>query len=303
MVLPVSTFLGGILAAWQAMANRLRLYTVIAVIQIVIVVLTVIVSITLGFLEYGYAGLMVAYLLGQIVTFSIYWLVMHQNNKNLKKVKKKHMLAVARKHKDFSLYTTPTAFIENFSLQAPIYALSFMGDLNLIGLFNRARQLITMPFSLFGSSIATVFQRQAAVAYADKGTCRKLYVKTFCSLLSLGVVPTAVLMIWAPDIFELYLGSNWREAGYIVRILAPMLLLRLLSAPLATVFYIAGKQKEDLMISIIALALVLFSVFISVLLKNTIWVVISFSIAYSIVYLVYIIRSFKHSLRRHNNML
>ena len=266
LLLPASTYIGGVTAARMAMANRQQMYRQMAIIAIISVSLTVITSIIMGIAKYGYIGLMVSYFLGQLITFSLYGYVISKRQRVQLTVSNRRMLTLARKHKEFAFFTTPTAFIGNFAMQSPIYILGLMGATEMIGLFSRARQLLGMPIALLGGSISTVFQRRAAADYASEGNCRKVYVRTFFVLAGVGLVPTILLAIWAPDLFEIFLGPNWRAAGDLSRVLAPMLLLQLISSPLSTIFYIVGAQREDFSFTIIMTALTCIAVSVPMML-------------------------------------
>jgi O-antigen/teichoic acid export membrane protein len=200
---------------------------------------------------------------------------------------------MSRKHKDYALFTTPSAFIGSLAMQTPIYALTLVGAVEMIGLFSRARQLLTMPITLLGSSIAQVFIQRAAVDYARQGTCTALYLKSFFSLLGIGIVPMILLTIWAPDIFEIFLGPDWRAAGNVARILAPMMFLRLICSPLSTLFYIANRQRTDFWISVGMLVLMIIFILVGLRASDFEWgisdeymIIIAFSITYSLNYLI-----------------
>ncbi|MCR4328919.1 MAG: oligosaccharide flippase family protein [Candidatus Roizmanbacteria bacterium] len=297
VMLPISTLLGGVVTAWSAMANRKKMYRAMAAIQVASVSLTVAISIAMGVMEYGHVGLMVSYFLGQITTFFAYGYLMYKRRQKKQDIGKSQLLAMGRKHKGFALFTTPSAFVNIFAMQFPIYVLGLLGAVDVVGFFCRARQLMTMPLTLLGGSIAQVFQQRAAADYAREGTCRSLYKKTFLMLSGVGLVPVVLLTIWAPDIFELILGSNWRDAGDIARILAPMLLLRLICNPLSTVFFITNSQRESLFLTISTAFLIITISLCSYLLDyGTLGIIVSFSIAYSIAYIVFLVRSYQLSL-------
>jgi O-antigen/teichoic acid export membrane protein len=242
---------------------------------------------------FGHTGLMVSYLLGQLTTFLAYGYLMFNRHLKIRRIGLSQLLAMSRKHKDYALFTTPSAFIGSLAMQTPIYALTLVGAVEMIGLFSRARQLLTMPITLLGSSIAQVFIQRAAVDYARQGTCTALYLKSFFSLLGIGIVPMILLTIWAPDIFEIFLGPDWRAAGNVARILAPMMFLRLICSPLSTLFYIANRQRTDFWISVGMLVLMIIFILVGLRASDFEWgisdeymIIIAFSITYSLNYLI-----------------
>ena len=297
LLLPLTTLMGGVTAAWSAMANRRRLYRFMAATHLASVVITVCSSIAFGIAGFGYVGLLVAYLVGATATCLIH-ASMYFTLPDCKKIKvaRRRMVVMAFKHRDFAFFSTPSAFVGNFASQLPIYALGLQTATGMIGLFSRARQLLSLPITLVGGSIAQVFQRRAAADYAEIGNCEAVFRKTFWTLLGLGLGPTLLLAISSPWLFETFLGAHWRPAGEVARVLAPMLLLRLVSSPLSTVFYICGAQREDFLLSVAGLLLTAIAIWLTVVtFRSTKGVVVAFSASYSLLYFTYLWRSYELS--------
>ena len=74
--------------------------------------------------------------------------------------------------------------------------------------------------------------------------------RTLLCLLTMGLPLLALVWLIAPSFFTVYMGPNWTEAGEVTRIIIPMLLLRLLSAPLGSVFSLVGHQKAEFRIQL-----------------------------------------------------
>lgn len=295
LALPFSTFVGGYCNSMSALSNRQGGYKRIGLILVIPIAVSVGFSIALGMANFGTTGPFIAYFASQVIQLVLYFSFVPRLKQRAGTSTIKRVLAMMRRHRKFAIYTTPTTFISNFTMNAPVYALSAIGATSTIGLFSRANQLLSMPVNLIGSSIATVFQRRAAIQYNELGTCRPIYFQTMWALVAIGAIPTLVLGLFAPTLFGWFLGPKWVEAGEIARILAPMLLLRVICSPLSTVFYIANRQKEDLALSIvtsiITLAIVTFAYFY---LRSGIAVIYGFSLGFTVTYLTYIIRSAKH---------
>src|SRR5690606_27979339 len=135
-------------------------------------------------------------------------------------------------------------------------ALGAMGAAHILGAFNRAQQLVSAPITLLGTAVAKVFQQEAAELYRRTNNCRPLLLRTAGGLFASGL-PLCLLLLWAaPWVFETVLGPAWREAGELARILAPMLLLRLVVSPVGGVFVLTKRQKLSLLLSALTAAAV-----------------------------------------------
>jgi hypothetical protein len=75
-----------------------------------------------------------------------------------------------------------------------------------------------------------------------------------------------------------------------------MFFFRFIVSPLSYVYIIAGKQREDFVLHILFLCLTTASFYISNLLfENKNLMILFYACAYSLVYIVYLIRSYKFS--------
>lgn len=297
LLLPASTMLGGLTSAWTAWANRRRRYSEISTARIVNAVVTAVGSVGFGFLGFGVAGLFLAYFSALSATAALYgWYHNRSIGWRLKKASWRRTFSLARKHRAFALYTTPAEFVGSFAMQAPIFALGLLSATEMIGLLSRARQLLSLPITLLGGSIAQVFLQRASADYAATGSCRMIYGKVLVLLVGAGLVPMIVFAVMAPTLFEVFLGPDWTKAGEVARILAPMLMLRLVCGPLSTVFSIVGAQREDLMLMVTCSLLTSFAVALPCFGGwGSIWVVVGFSCAYSMTYIIYLIRAYQLS--------
>jgi len=295
VVLPLNVAGTGVIASGTFLANRHRRYRFIILVQIGSTLTTVAMSIILGLLSWGANGLLSAYFLGQAVqTLGYLWLLRSFRTTLWPRPSARRLRALVRRHWKFPVYTLPSEFSGQVNMQVPIFVLSALGADATLGAFTRARQLVSMPVTVVGGSVAQVFRREAAEMYRNTGSCRVLMLRTAGWLLAVGLGPCVLFMLLAPWLFTTYLGTAWREAGEIARILAPMLLLRLIVSPLTTVFYFTGTQALDLQLMIGSTVLMAFCLGLGWTIGGTaLSIVWAFSGGYGAIYLMYIIATFK----------
>ena len=297
LLLPPSVFLTGSLSALCAMATRNKRFRLLAINQVACVSLSAITAISMGSKGLQEFGLLTALIVGQLVNYTIIFCAHHRKDRVRCPVSFKRIKAMLRKHKDYAICTMPAVFVNSLNQQLPVWFLGFAGATGTLGLFNRARQLMSMPVNLLSGSVAQVFQQRAAVDYKQNGNCISIFRKTGLAILAAGLLPTILLAIWAPDLLVWFLGEKWRDAGAIARILAPMLLLRMVCSPLSTVFYIAGKQKEDVILKVLAGVIVAVCVATGhFVFKSPYWMVAGFSVAFGATYILYLVRGYQHAL-------
>lgn len=250
LLLPVTTMGAGVTAAIAALANRRSRYGFMARVQIMTVATATALSIVLGFFGAGAQGLFVAYFAQQALAVVAHLVLLREFAGFRLERRPDRLAALFRRHRRFALFTLPSEFVGSFNQSLPVFALSWIGQTSTLGAYNRARQLVMLPFNLLGTSISQVFRQRAAGQYHATGSCRPLFARTFLALLLMGAPPLAILMAIAPQLFRIVLGPNWTEAGEIARIIAPMLLARLLVSPLTSVFHFTQTQILDLVLNI-----------------------------------------------------
>lgn len=260
LMLPLTILATGANVGIIALANRRASYGHMAYLNIYQVTISTTATVLLGFLGLGVHGLFIGYFAGHAISVAAHLALWRRLDPRGTPPSAARQLALVRRHRKFALYSLPSGFISIARMQLPALVLSSIGAISLLGAYARANAFVSMPMTLLGQAAATVFRQRAAQEFRATGTCRRLYVQTFTGLLALGIPPTLVLLIYGPELFRIILGPNWSEAGEVARILAPMLLVRLVTSPLATVFYFTEEQVRELTLSILANSLLAITV-------------------------------------------
>jgi O-antigen/teichoic acid export membrane protein len=158
------------------------------------------------------------------------------------------------------------------------------------GLFALTQRVLAAPISLVAASVLEVFKRQSVHDFETLGNCSSAYRYTFKTLFFLGLLPSLVLFVYSPALFAWVFGDSWGSAGELAQILAPLYFLNFIASPLSYVFFVAGKQKIELVWQI-ALFVMTAGVFFSPgTLQDTL---LRYAIGYSGLYLIYLHMSYQ----------
>ncbi|MET0857466.1 MAG: oligosaccharide flippase family protein [Telluria sp.] len=199
------------------------------------------------------------------------------------------------KHQAFWRFSLPSSLLNSLVGQLPLFMIGIKHGVMAAGLFALTQRVLSAPISLLAGSILEVFKRQAVHDYQTIGNCREVYRYTFKALLLLGLGPSLILFLFSPQLFSWVFGPAWRPAGELARILAPLCFLNFIASPLSYVFFVAGKQKIELVWQV-ALFLMTVAVFTApVSLHDS---VLAYAIGYSLLYLVYLYMSYQCSQNR-----
>lgn len=199
------------------------------------------------------------------------------------------------KHQNFWRFSLPSNLLNALVGQLPLFLIGARHGALAAGLYALTQRVLAAPISLLAASVLEVFKRESVLEFQTVGNCGKAYRYTFKVLLLLGLGPSLVLLAFSPQLFAWVFGESWREAGNLAQILAPLYFLNFIASPLSYVFFVAGKQKIDLVWQLALFAMTL-CVYLApgTLRQNVLW----YAIGYSLLYLVYLHMSYRVSLNK-----
>lgn len=199
------------------------------------------------------------------------------------------------KHQAFWRYSLPSNLLNAVVGQLPLFMIGLRHGALAAGLFALTQRVLSAPVALLAASVLEVFKRQSVQDFETHGNCREAYRYTFKTLVLLGMGPSLILLLFSPQLFAWIFGENWRVAGELGQILAPLYFLNFIASPLSYVFFVTGKQKRDLVWQLALFAMTL-TVFLlpGTLEQSVAW----YAIGYSMLYLVYLRMSYECSQNR-----
>lgn len=157
--------------------------------------------------------------------------------------KRGNLWVVARIHKNAPKYLLPTALLDVATLSLPVILIAVWFDESMVGQFVMAWRLLMLPMALIGGAIGQIFMQRFSFAYRDSLNARKLLQSTWMILLAIGFVPLVFLFIFGEELFSFVLGDEWKIAGLMASILAPMALAIFISSPTSGTYIILGIQR------------------------------------------------------------
>ena len=201
-------------------------------------------------------------------------------------------------HRALWNFTLPGNLLNTGVGQLPLLIIGARHGAMAAGLFALTQRVLAAPISLLAASVHEVFKRESVRQFQDTGNYRPAYLHALRVLLLLGFAPSLILLLASPALFAFAFGEAWRGAGELAQILAPLYFLNFLASPLSYVFFVAGRQKIELVWQV-ALFIMTASVFAAPLtLKQS---VLAYTIGYSLLYLLYLQMSYRFSINRNPN--
>lgn len=292
--LPISIFLVGLYQVYNYLLIREKNFKRLSTNKIIV-------SATNASTQLGY-GIIISngfgLLFGNIISYiiSIYFIIKSKVVNKYFNFKGNSIKKVAKEYQNFPKYDVPSVLVNVVANQLPILALGKYFGLGVVGLYSLMYKVLMMPISLLSSTVLDVFKQRATEDYNKYGNCKDIYIKTFKSLVLLGIVPFTILGVWAPEIFAFVFGDKWRVAGEFAQLMTPVLYLKLIVSPLSYTLYIVGKQKLNLIGQICLLIVTIISITLGIYYNSEDRMLESFALSYSLIYVLYLRISYQFSL-------
>jgi O-antigen/teichoic acid export membrane protein len=195
-----------------------------------------------GVLQVGAVGLLMGQVVGQLVG-----VLLLGRGGRLQWGGIGRLWALATRYREFPLYNLPTALISTLGLQLPILLAAALYSVKEAGWLLLGLRLIGMPVDLLASSLGQVYLGRAAELARNAPAELKAFVlRTLKRLVGLAILPTVLLMVVAPPLFAWLFGADWRTSGEYLQILSPVLLARLVAAPIAQTLLITRRLSLQL---------------------------------------------------------
>jgi O-antigen/teichoic acid export membrane protein len=154
--------------------------------------------------------------------------------------------AAMAKYRAFALVSTPSTFINAAGAWAPVLLLTIWWGPVAGGLYTLGQRVIGVPIGLLGDSAGQVYISELAARVRDSSAAMPaLFSKTATGLLTLGIPAGIAMLLLGPLAFRIVFGSQWVDAGVMVRWQAVALVCQLVAIPLAQTLNVLGYQRQQ----------------------------------------------------------
>ena len=157
-------------------------------------------------------------------------------------------------HWRFPIYSLPSSLADSLAANICIPLVVRYYGPEAGGYLALVQRVLAVPLVLISASVADAFHGRLAL-YARHTPDRvvKLFRKTSAALVCLGMIPAALLMLYAEPIFRTLFGSKWAMAGRLAAVVAPLFLAQFVVSPLSRLVWVLEGQRSKLIYDILAL--------------------------------------------------
>ena len=155
-------------------------------------------------------------------------------------------MKVAKKNYLFPKFYLPQIGFNNISLNLPFIMLPYFYSLEIAGLYGMAIRILEQPIRLIATSTQSVYYQKASKMFSNKISFYNLYFETSKGLLKIFILPSFIILFFAPTLFTFFLGNQWYDAGVIAQLLIIWLIIGFIKTPSTMTFSIISKQEVQM---------------------------------------------------------
>lgn len=149
--------------------------------------------------------------------------------------------------REFISVATPANLINQLGQWLPVFLLTAWWGIAAAGLYVVGQRVIGVPIGLIGDSAGQVYIADlAAASRSEPARMRGLFRDTVLKLGKLAALAAVVLILLGPLAFSLGFGSEWRDAGTMVRWQGIALAAQLVAIPMAHTLVVLRFQQRQL---------------------------------------------------------
>lgn len=194
------------------------------------------------------------------------------------RVKPAGVLAVARRYRNFPLFSTWSGLFNTAGKQLPPLLFAALFSPAAAGLYALAHRVLAMPLALIGDAIGKVFFSSAAEAHRE-GSLGPLVAQVHGILAQIAMPPCVVLMLAGPELFALVFGETWRPAGEFARWMAPWLYMVFITSPLSHLFSVMERQAQGMAFQALLLVVRIVAISVGAMLDDLLLTVALFAMS------------------------
>ena len=178
------------------------------------------------------------------------------------------ILEVAKRYKNFPLYSLPRSFVNMLAGQLPVLLLTPYFGSQYVGWWSMALLLGFIPISMVSRSIYQVLYQYTTERVNSRLAIGPYFRKFTWGVLLVGCPVFALLFLIMPWLTSLFLGEGWDMTSTYLRWMLPWLLSSILTASTGFLSDIFMKQKIGFGFELLTAFLRVVGVVLGILLKD-----------------------------------
>ncbi|PTI35937.1 capsular biosynthesis protein [Mammaliicoccus vitulinus] len=268
--------------------NREKNYRILGLINISRAFFMSLIQIILGYLSFGSVGLIIGFAFSYIAgvtigfkSFKAYFKIVKNKNRIIKQfIDNKNQL----------IFSTPSIFLNSLSFSIVIFFISILFTNEDVGIYGMVTRILGVPITIISSGLSKIFMQSSNECYVSKGSFRKQLTSFTVILICLSLFMYIPFYFINDNLIITILGSEWVDTIFIIKIVIPMFMIRLIVSTVSLSVIVFNKQHIELLFQSIFLGVTILAYILTVSLKlNFIEFVVYNSFGMFVAYIVFYI--------------
>lgn len=214
------------------------------------------VPIALGLGGIGWVGLMLGEIVGRAVGI---WQLMRDAwpalMDSLRSFRGERFRNALRRNWKYPALVLPSSLVDALAVALPLPIVSSLFGTAAAGQFFLVMRVAGWPANLVGASVADVFHEGlSGMARLEPKQVPSVLWTTAKHLAGVGVLIYLPLALLSPVLFGVIFGAQWEQAGTLMALLSPFLLVAMVTGPLSRLLLVVNRQERKLLVDTVCLA-------------------------------------------------
>ncbi len=209
-------------------------------------------KVVFGYLSFGSTGLLVASLIGYILSsFTYIRDYLFLATKKYKNYSVKKIRVLGMEHKQFPFVNLPHVLTD---LGRDVLVGTIIVGLyskETFGYFSLSYTMLKLPLVVIGASIGQVLYQKCTKLVNDNTPIYPFVKKAVLLLMSLSIVPFIIIFFFGEPLFVFVFGDQWATSGEYAQIMSVWLMMNFVISPLSGLPLILNRARDSFLVSVI----------------------------------------------------
>jgi len=240
-MLPFAILISALNSCVKYFENRRKNYKLITKVLIIQSGVVSLCSIALGVGNFATVGLIVSMLLGTLTGILLLLRASLANFSGQSFLLDKEKICLAKKYARFPMHEATTSLLNGVQAALPIFFLAKFYPEAIAGFYVLLIKVTMSPLGIISTAVSEVHLRKTAEVIQSRGDATRYFVHLCVYLGLIVAIPSLIVITSAPQLFELFFGVRWRQAGTLLAILMPALALRFIASTVSGAITASGN--------------------------------------------------------------
>ncbi|WP_323703205.1 lipopolysaccharide biosynthesis protein [Mammaliicoccus sp. Dog046] len=242
--------------------NREKNYKMLGIINISRALFMSLIQIILGYMYFGSVGLIIGFAFSYIAGVTIGYKSFKNHFKIIKN--KNQIINEFIKNKNQLIFSTPSIFLNSLSFSVVIFFIGILFTNEDVGIYGMVTRILGVPITIITLGLSKIFMQSSHENYMSTGSFRGQLTSISGILIVLSLFLYLPFYFINDKLITAILGSDWVDTIFIIKIVIPMFMIRMIVSTVSLSVIVFNKQHIELIFQSIFLGVTIVGYFLTV---------------------------------------